>query len=53
MSINKNAIGIPNTNLFISENLTPANSKLAFNCQKLKRGDEIEKSTPLMELSTS
>ena len=36
-SIDKNAIGIPNANLFISENLTPTNSKLAFNCQKLKR----------------
>ena len=42
-SINKNAIGIPNANLFISENLTPASSKLAFNCQKLKRYSEIEK----------
>ena len=31
-SIDKNAIGIPNANLFIRENLTPANSKLAFNC---------------------
>ena len=36
-SIDKNAIGIPNANFFISENLTPANSKLAFNCRKLKR----------------
>ena len=42
-SIDKNTIGIPNANLFISENLTPANSKLAFNCQKLKRDSEIEK----------
>ena len=42
-SINKNAIGIPNANLFISENLTPASSKLAFNCRKLKRYSEIEK----------
>ena len=42
-SIDKNAIGIPNANLFISENLTPANSKLTFNCQKLKRDREIEK----------
>ena len=31
-SIDKNAIGILNANLFISENLTPVNSKLAFNC---------------------
>ena len=42
-SIDKNAIGIPNANLFISENLTPASSKLAFNCRKLKRDGEIEK----------
>ena len=31
-SIDKNAVGIPNANLFISENLAPANSKLSFNC---------------------
>ena len=42
-SIDKNAIGILNANLFISENLTPASSKLAFNCRTLKRDDEIEK----------
>ena len=43
MSIDKNAIGIFNANLFVSENLTPINSKLAFNCRKLKRDSEIEK----------
>ena len=43
MSIDKNAIGIPNANLFIGENLTPASSKSAFNCRKLKRDGEIEK----------
>ena len=42
-SIDKNAIGIPNANLFISKNLTPVNSKLAFDCRKLKRDSEIEK----------
>ena len=36
-------MGIPNANVFISENLTPANSKLAFHCRKLKRDQEIEK----------
>ena len=41
--IDKNAIAIPNVNLFKSENLTPLNSKLAFNCQKLKRDGETEK----------
>ena len=47
MSIDKNALGISNANLFVSENLTPTNSKLAFNCRKLK------KATLLMELPTS
>ena len=42
-SIDKNVVGISNENLFISENLTPASSKLAFSCQKLKRDGEIEK----------
>ena len=42
-SIDKNAIGTPNANLFICENLTPANSKLAFNRRKLKRDGKIEK----------
>ena len=40
-SIDKNTIGIPNANLFISENLTPANSKLAlhhqWNCPHRKK----------------
>ena len=36
-SIDKNTLGIPNANLFITENSTPANSKLGFNCQKLRR----------------
>ena len=49
-SIDKNAIGIPNGNLFISENLTPANRKLAFNCQKLKRDGEIEKCYTINEV---
>ena len=43
MSIDKNATGTFNANLFVSENLTPINSKLAFNCRKLKRDGEIEK----------
>ena len=42
-SIDKNVVGIPNANLFISENLARANSKLVFNCWKLKRDAEIEK----------
>ena len=42
-SIDKNAIGIPLANLFISENLTPVNSKFTFNYRKLKRDGEFEK----------
>ena len=42
-SIDKNAIGIPNAYLFISESLTPLNSSLALNCHKLKRDGKIEK----------
>ena len=49
-SIDKNAIGIPNANLFISENLTPASSKLAFNCRKLKRDGEVEKCYTINEI---
>ena len=42
-SIDKNTLGIPNANFFISKNSTPVNSKLAFNRQKLKTNGEIEK----------
>ena len=31
-SIDKNSIAIPDGNLLIDENITPANIKLAFNC---------------------
>ena len=44
MSVDKKALGIPNARLFLSENLTPVNSKLAFYCRKLHRDGEIEKS---------
>ena len=50
MSIDKNSIGIPNANLFIGENLTPASSKLAFNCRKLKRDGEVEKCYTINEI---
>ena len=49
-AIDKNAIGISNANLFISENLTPTNSKLAFNCRNLKRDIEIEKCYTINEI---
>ena len=47
-SIDKNTIDIPNVNLFISDN-----SKLAFNCQKLKRDCEIEKCYTINGIFTS
>ena len=49
-SIDKNAIGTPNASLFITENLTPASSKLAFNCRKLKRDGEVEKCYTINEI---
>ena len=42
-SIDKNAVGGPNANLFIIEYLTPANSKFALNFRKLKRDGNSEK----------
>ena len=42
-SIDKNAIGIPNSNLLVSENFTLLNSKLVFNCRELERNGETEK----------
>ena len=40
--IDKNALAIPNARLLASKNLTPANSKLTFNCLKFKGDGEIE-----------
>ena len=38
-NIDKSSIGLSNSSdIFINENLTPTNSKLAFHCRKLKRG---------------
>ena len=43
-SIDSSSIGLTNLNyIFINENLTPTNSKLAFHCRKLKRDGHIEK----------
>ena len=42
-SIDENTKGVPNANLFISENLIPLNIKLAFICRKLKRDGKIER----------
>ena len=43
-NINRSSIGLSNSgNIFINENLTPMNNKLAFYCRKLKRDGYIEK----------
>ena len=34
-------LGFPEANLFINENLTPFNKKLAWKCKKLKRAGKI------------
>ena len=36
-------IGMPNTKIFVNENLTNSNHQLAFNCRKLKREKLISK----------
>ena len=42
-NIDRSSIGLTNSNkIFINENLTPTNSKLAFHCRKLKRDGHIE-----------
>ena len=42
--LDKSSIGLSNSNnIFINENLTPMNNKLAFYCRKLKRGGYVEK----------
>ena len=42
--LDKSSIGLPNSNnIFISENLTPMNNKLAFYYRKLERHGYVEK----------
>ena len=42
--LDKSSIGLSNcNNIFINENLTPMNNKLAFYCRKLKRDGYVEK----------
>ena len=42
-TIGKSSIGLSNTDIFINENLTPMNNKLAFICRKLKKDGHIDK----------
>ena len=42
-SIDKISIGLHNATMFLNENLTPENNKIAYHCQKLKRDGTISK----------
>ena len=43
-NIDKSSIGLSNSSdIFINENLTPTNSKLAFRCRKLKREGFVDR----------
>ena len=43
-NIDKSSIGLSNSSdIFINENLTPTNSKLAFHCRKLKREGFVDR----------
>ena len=43
-TIDKSSIGLSNSSdIFINENLTPTNSKLAFHCRKLKREGFVDR----------
>ena len=41
-------IGMPNTKIFVNENLTNSNHQLAFNCCKLKREKLVSKTYSLL-----
>ena len=40
--IDKSSLGL-NNNVFVNENFTPVNSKIVYNCRKLKRNNLISK----------
>ena len=46
-NVNGSGIGMPNTKIFVNENLTNSNHHLAFNCRKLKREKLISKTYSL------
>ena len=44
ININKPSLSMSSSdNVFINENLTPMNNKIAFHCRKLKRNGQIDK----------
>ena len=44
ININKSSLSMSSSdNIFINENLTPMNNKIAFHCRKLKRNGQIDK----------
>ena len=44
ISINKSSLSMSSSDkIFINENLTPMNNKIAFHCRKLKRNGQIDK----------
>ena len=42
-TIDKSSIGLQNATIFLNENLTPENNKIAYHCRKLKRDGTILK----------
>ena len=42
-TIDKTSIGLHNATIFLNENLTPENNKIAYHCRKLKRDGTISK----------
>ena len=42
-AIDKTSIGLRNATIFVNENLTPENNKIAYHCRKLKRDGTISK----------
>ena len=44
LNINQPSLGLPSSDyIFMNENLTPVNNKVAFHCRKLKRNGSIDK----------
>ena len=42
-TLEKTSIGLPNPTIFLNENLTPQNNKIAYHCRKLKHDGTITK----------
>ena len=48
-TIDKSSIGLQNATIFLNENLTPENNKIAYHCRKLKCDGTISKHILRME----